>query len=378
MSTHAHAQAPSPGESKTTIVMPPTPLLPTSNLLVPSSPDYPVPEDSPDMLAVLKEDGLTRSETRVPLVATASKPGIGGWVKAYEFTDATGALAAYTYLRMQPNVVAGRTPTNAQSTGKERVFLSGTSVVRSRLSLYPESADALLAKIDIGLPKVGGRKALAPLLPTLFPTDIPHTKFDSASIRYSLGPLGYQAMGGNLPPEILGWDKSAEVAVADYAGKNGKGTLTLLFYPTPQIAGDRGRAIEKAINDKGVAAFGTVKMRRVGPLVGVTSGGFSSEQAESIIHALRLNQEVSFDKPMPLEFHAEVKKTATLLQSILIFTGVLILASIVIAVFLGGIRAGWRVMHGKPAASEPEFLTINLRDQPKALFAPKDKPPGQP
>jgi hypothetical protein len=64
------------------------------------------------------------------------------------------------------------------------------------------------------------------------------------------------------------------------------------------------------------------------------------------------------------------------LQQIAIFTGVLILAAVVIAVFLGGARAGIRVMRGKSAASEPEFLTINLRDKPKALFTPKE--PGTP
>jgi hypothetical protein len=175
-------------------------------------------------------------------------------------------------------------------------------------------------------------------------------------------------MGGVLPAEILGWDKSAEVATANYEGRGGKGTLTLLLYPTPQIAGDRGRAVEKAINDKGQTAFGTVKLRRVGPLVGMTSGAFSAEGAEKLVQALRLNEEISFDKPMPLEFHAEVKKTATLLESIALFCGIGIIAAVVLGVFFGGGRALLRMMRGKSAASDPEFLTISLRDEPRHLL----------
>ena len=374
----AQGGAPAVGETKTMVVMPPTPLLPTSDTLVAASPEFPVPDDSTEAQTILKEDGLTRSERRAALAGTTSRTAVGGWVKAYEFTDATGAFSAYTYLRMGDNVVAGRARTDARSAGKVRVFLSGTTVVIAKLNLRPEAEDALLNRIDVGLPKVGGRRALAPLLPAMLPADVAGTKLDVPSVRYALGPAGYQAMGGALPADILGWDKSAEVAVADYAGHGSKGTLTLLLYPTPQVSGDRGRAIEKAINDKGTATFGTVKMRRVGPLVGVTSGDLKPDQAQALVEALHLQQIVSFDKPMPLEFHAEVRKTATLLQSILIFTGLLTLAAIVLGVFLGGARAGIRVLRGKSAAADPEFLTINLRDQPKGLFAPKDEGAGKP
>jgi hypothetical protein len=46
---------------------------------------------------------------------------------------------------------------------------------------------------------------------------------------------------------------------------------------------------------------------------------------------------------------------------------VLILAALVLGVFLGGARAGWRVLHGKPAYSDPEFLTIDLHGMPAPL-----------
>jgi len=359
----------------TTLVEPPTPLLPTDATVVAPTVDLPVPDDNSETQAILKEDGLLRMESRVKLVPTASKPVSSGWIKAYQFFDATGAYSAYTYLRqggVRPSGGDRVNDTDVQIPSGERVFLSGTSVVRAQIKQYPESLLGFLHTVAVGLPKVSGRKGLSPQLPTLFPTDVSGTKLDPATIRYSLGPIAYKTLGGQLPPDMLGWDKSAEIATAVYSGKQGKGTLTLLLYPTPQIAGDRGRAIEKAINDAGAAAFGTVKLRRNGPLVSLTTGGFKPDQADALVQAPHLNEEVTFDQKLPVEFHAEVKKTATLLEEILIFTGLLIIAAVVIAVFLGGIRAGWRVMHGKPAASEPEFLTINLRGDPKGVLLPKE------
>jgi hypothetical protein len=375
---YAAAQAPVP---VTTLVEPPTPLLPTDATLVAPTADLPVPDDNSETQAILKEDGLVRMESRVKLVPTASKPVSSGWIKAYQFVDATGAYSAYTYLRqggVRPSGGARVNDTDVQIPSGERVILSGTSVVRAQIKQYPESLLSLLHSVAVGLPKVSGRKGIAPTLPSLFPGDVSGTKLDPATIRYSLGPIAYKTLGGQLPPDMLGWDKSAEIATATYSGKQGKGTLTLLLFPTPQIAGDHGRAIEKAINDAGAASFGTVKLRRNGPLLSLATGGFNPDQAENLVQAVHLNEEVTFDQKLPLEFHAEVRKTATLLESILIFTGLATIAAVVIAVFLGGIRAGWRVMHGKPAASEPEFLTINLRGVPKGLFVPREPDPDDP
>ena len=351
--------------------MPPAPLLPTNSHLVAA--DASVPEDSAELQAVLKEDALIRREARTTMVPIAKGSTSSGWVIAYEFDAATGAFAAYTYLRIGAHPYTGErvNPTEVVKQDGELVYLSGTSVVRAKLRQYPESVDGILREINQSLPKITGRKALPPQLPTMLPKD----GLEEASVRYALGPIGYQAMGGVLPAGILGWDKSAEVATADYRGD---GRLTLLLYPTPQIAGDRGRAIEKAINDAGPHNFGTVKMRRLGPLVGVTSGHLSPERAEALVHSLHLNEFVTFDQKLPLDFHVEVHKTASLLENIVIFSGILGGAAILLGIFLGGARAGIRRLQGKPAYIEPEFLTINLRAQPKGLLVHEPDTGGGP
>jgi hypothetical protein len=217
----------------------------------------------------------------------------------------------------------------------------------------------------VGLPKVGGTKGLPPLLPTYLPAK----GLERDSVKYALGPVGYQAIGGVLPVEIIGFDKAAEVATAKYEGK---GTLTLLLYPTPQIAAEHGRQIVAEMTRQGPQA-GTVMLRREGPLVSLTSGAWSGPDAKAIVENIHLRNQLTWNKPMPLEFHSEVRKTVSLLSSILIFCGLGAVAAVVIALFLGGARAAIRVMQGKPAATEPEFLRIDLSGRPARI---QTGPPG--
>ena len=102
---------------------------------------------------ILVEDGIKRYE-RGTAVSPGAKALPSGTVTVYQFDDATGAYAAYSYLR---------------KSGGDHVTLSGVSVVVSDLKLYPESAAALLKTVQVGLPKVGGTKGLPPLLPTYLP-----------------------------------------------------------------------------------------------------------------------------------------------------------------------------------------------------------------
>jgi hypothetical protein len=86
---------------------------------------------------------------------------------------------------------------------------------------------------------------------------------------------------------------------------------------------------------------------------------------------MHLNSVITMDKPVPLDFHVEVQKTYTLLENIAVFCGVGALAAVVLGLFFGGGRALIRVMQGKPAATEPEFLHIDLRGVPSGRLRNK-------
>jgi hypothetical protein len=306
----------------------------------------------------MNEDGLKHSEQAVYRLGDS---GATVKVTAREFVDATGAHAAYDYLRKPSSVYRGVGVGDETSQNGDRfLYRSGTSVVEAEGQHSPK-VDALLSRIQVGLPKVGGPKGIAPSLPTLLPAK----GLERDSVKYALGPVSYEATGGVLPGAILGFDKAAEALTAKYASR---GKLTMLLYPTPQIAGDRLRAIEDEIHKEGKSA-GTVVMRRSGNLLIVTTGEWGLAEAKSLVQSIHPHLEVTWNKPMPPEFHTEVRKTYSLLTSIAIFCGFGALAAVVLGLSLGAGRAAIRVLQGKPAATEPEFLRIDLSGAPAPIRA---------
>jgi hypothetical protein len=297
----------------------------------------------------MNEDGLQRS-AHGQYGATR--------VFAQQFNDASGAYSAFTFqLKPGARLVKSNDPgvQQAAAVGDSTVYLAQTVVLVTDQNADPKIVSAILA----ALPKVGGSKSQPPLLPTFFPAKglVP------GSVRYALGPASYSAMGGTLDAAKLGWEKNAEAAIAEYSDRRGKETVTLLLYPTPQIAGDHLRAIEAQANG--------AKTRREGELVIVAAGSFSADAAQNFVENIHLHTELSFDKPMPLEFHTELRKTYSLLSSIAILSGAGMLAAIILGLFLGGGRAIVRKLQGKDAATEAEFLSLHLDNQnPRPKFDP--------
>jgi hypothetical protein len=339
---------------KTMLALPPAPLLPATlgkltRVAEGDAGDGIGNVDAADQ-GVLTEDGLKRF-ARSDYSAAGATGAVAGSVTVYKFGDASGAVSAYDYFR-KPGMRAEKLGDASVANGSEVLLRSGVNVVRANFKLPVAGMEELTRELIAKLPKVGGTAALPPLLPTMLPAK----GLDADSVKYALGPVGYQAMGGVLPAASVGFDKSAETVTAKY--KAG-GVLTLLLYPTPQIAGDHGRAVEALLGHD--AGAGTVKVRREGPLVLLTTGAWSAAAAQAMVDGIHLHSEVSFDKPMPHEFHAEVQKTYSLMTSIAVFCGVGAAAAIFLGLFLGGGRAAIRVLQGKPASSEPEFLRIDLR-----------------
>jgi hypothetical protein len=353
-----------PCSAQTALLLPPTPLLPQHfgswQAQHPPTTGNDTAEIDSAHAIPLKEDGLTRFATAPYRRGSATLQ-----LKVMQFVDASGASAAFSLyraadpgLRLLP--ASEKLGDQAAASNSEVLFRAQSSLV---LATAPAAAThvrpADLHALAITLPKISGAKGISPMLPTLLPA----RDKEAETVRYALGPVTYAATGGTLPPEILGFDKAAEAVTAQYAGPSGRATLTLLLYPTPQLAGIHGRAVESWLNTHN-SGLGTVKLRREGPLVLLITGNYPAEEAQRIIENIHLRSEVTWDKKMPAEFHSEVQKTASLLFSIAVFSGLLMVAAVILALFFGVGRAYFRVLRGKPAASEPEFLALGLEHGP--------------
>jgi hypothetical protein len=287
-------------------------------------------------------------------------------IEAIEFGDRTGAESAFT-LVAKPDMTPGKGLGDLDAVGDDAVLLrSGVSVVL----ISPAAAADLksLAPLVDLLPKVFGNRNVAPLLPKLAPKD----DMAPGSLRYALGPESYAAEGGVLPAQSLEWDKSAEALMASYNGKSGRETLTIASYPTPEIAGAVTRRVQGIAAGQG-AAFANARIRREKLLLVMASGAWPADQAQKLVDGVHLTEQLAIDKGAPPPaFNTEVHTTVGLLVGILIFSGMVMVVAVVLAIFLGGGRALVRVLRGKPAAAEPEFLSLHLAQQNEpARFRPE-------
>ncbi len=369
-------------QTSITLTEPPTPLLPQSfgswkmAAAGASAPQAAMSLSSVNK-AALEECGPQRSQ-----VADYSRGGRTLHIEAIQFGDKTGAISAFTLVQrpgMEPSSDLGAADQRQYSVFGKHVgmkegrdlgvedavgdgavlFTVGDSVVLVGGATADDVAG--LKPLAAAMPKVFGSKGVAPLLPTLLPAK----GLVDGSMRYALGPETYAAEGGVLPANSLGWDKSAEAATAQFSDRRGKETLTLLLYPTPQIAIGLTKAIQGAVAGMG-PSFASARVRREGALVMLANGSFSGDEAQKMIENTHLRQEVSFDKSLGLGLHSQVGQTYSLLANITILSVVLMAAAVLLGVFLGGGRALIRVMRGKPAAVEAEFLSLHLSPQNKA------------
>jgi hypothetical protein len=299
----------------------------------------------------LQECGPLRSQ-----VNTYTRNGRTMRVEAVEFGDRTGAYSAFT-LAVRPEMKTAKNVGSWDAVGDGVVmFTVGDTLV---LAAPAGEADLpALKELAKVLPKVTGSRGVAPLLPSFAPEE----HLAASGMRYALGPESYAAEGGVLPASSLGWDKSAEAVTANYDEKHGRETITLLIYPTPQIAQAFEKRLSTAVTGLG-PGFANAKVRRDQELVMLASGALPASEAQKLLENVHMKQEVSIDHDIAPVFHTEVQKTYSLLSNIAILSGVLMGAAVLLGLFLGGGRALIRVMRGKSAAAEPEFLSLHLANQ---------------
>jgi hypothetical protein len=312
--------------------------------------------------AMLREDGLIDTSEAVYIAARdAGKGGpvTGFKAHAYRFGDATGAYAAFTAYR-QPGMRHEDVGAEGAAQGKEVLFWVGATLVDATLDQPGPGALTALRALAGAIPKPHGPEGTPPPLPGY----LPKTGLVQETVHYAIGPAGYTTAGGVLPESVVAFSRDAEIAVAQYTVHGGAGRLTLIEYPTPQIAADRQRAIEALVKSGGVPPLTVgdpgVVAERVGPLVVLTSGGLSPAEAHTLISGVHYDATVTMDRPEG--YVSEIAKTAKMLLGIAYLTGILAVAAVLLAIFLGSGRVLIRKMRGKPISSmnDDDFISLKL------------------
>lgn len=313
--------------------------------------------------AALKEYGFQNG-----LLVTYKREGETLTVRALRFGDLSGAYGAYTFYRGTgwPKEQIG---SGAASDHNRVLFWHGNTMVDANFSHIGPMSGSELRELAGRLPDSQGSSAQPP--PVL--ANLPPKWLDGQSTHYALGPVGYTGAGGVLPAELVGFDRGAETVTANYTLASGPATLTLIDYPTPQMAEAQESKIRSYIQagSKAQPAFpkpladsdqASLEVRRSGPIVAIVSGDAIPDESHRLLESVHYEAEF-VTIPQPTE--SEVAKTGRFLLGVASLVLVGSLAAILLGLFLGGGRALYRWARGRPISSvyEAEFIRLDLRER---------------
>ncbi len=287
-------------------------------------------------------------------------------MRALKFEDESGAYGAYSYYRQNgwPKEDIG----TGGTADKDRVlFWKGDTVVEARFSHIGPMSGGEMREIAAQLPTPHGNHALPPPILAFLPL----SSLNPQTTHYAEGPAGYAGSGGVLPPGVVDFDRGAETVTANYSLPSGPATLTIIDYPTPQIAQSQEAVILAYVKAGGKAQppwpkplvdsdQASIEVRRSGVLVAVVSGDAIPDESHRLIEMVHYEANLT---SMPQSGESEIAKTGELLVGIATIVVVGSIAAILLGFFLGGGRALYRVAHGKPASSvyDVEFIHLDLR-----------------
>ena len=311
----------------------------------------------------LQEYGFTRYES-----ARYSRDDGELTVKAMEFGDSTGAFGAFTFYR-RPTMSAADIGSGGAFDGTRVLFWSGTILVDAKFQHITPMSAGELRDLITQLPKPTGNQATPPRLPDY----LPRQHLEQETVRYAIGPQSYRMSGGVLPPDLVDFGRSAEVATAEYNALGGTGTLTIINYPDSDIAMDRQHAIQAYFASHGTAQYpwtpaltdsnpSAIQLRRSGPLVAVSSGSYSSGAANELLQRVHYEEIVTLGHQKP--HYDDPRLVAQIILDVAALVGIFALIAIVLGVFLGAGRAALqrsRNKSGSPEDGSSEFIRLNLK-----------------
>jgi hypothetical protein len=300
-------------------------------------------------------------------------------LRALHFQDLSGAYGAYSFYR--PNGWAKEEIGAGAASDKDRVlFWKGDTVVDAKFSHVGPMSAGEMREIAAQLPVPTGNRAVPPPILAF----LPQASLQGQTTHYAEGPDGYAGAGGVLPPSLVGFDRDAETVTANYLLPSGQATLTIIEYPTPQIAMAQEAAIRSYLKAGSQARppwpkplidsdQASLEVRRSGLLVALVSGDAIPDESHKLLEIIHYEAGLT-SIPQPGE--SDVAKTGQLLMGIATLVLIGSIAAVLLGFFLGGGRALYRIARGRPVSSvyDEEFIHLDLR----VKWEENSIPPGEP
>lgn len=296
--------------------------------------------------AVLNEYGFSNFES-----GTYHRNGRNMEIKVARFKDATGAYGAFTYY-VQPQWQKEDIGDRAASNNRRILFSRSNLLVDAALDEVTAMSAADLRALSDALPKVKGNLGGLPTLQDELPKQsyIPHT------LRYIEGPVALERLGVPIPASLVNFSMGPEVVFARYRTSNGEAYMTLIGYPTPQIAADRLKAFEAASLPGGPFYF-----KRSGPFIIAVSGNVPESEADSLLASVNYDAHVTWDQPTKLNPRDNI---GNLIVGIFMLIGVILVIALIFGFAFGGVRVLAKKIFPNKVFDRPddvEIIQLNLK-----------------
>jgi hypothetical protein len=298
--------------------------------------------------AVLKEYGFTGFES-----ATYERPGRTLKLKVARFNDATGAYGAFTFYR-DPRMNTERVGTMAASANERVLFFRDNLLVEAQFDRVTAMSASELRELAAALPAAQGNSANLPTLPNYLPREDMVTN----SAKYVVGPLALEAVNAPLSVAQIDFSLSPEIIISQYNVDRSPAQLILVAYPTPQIAGEKLRAIEAAAPQQDGT---TIVAKRTGPILGVVKGMISSSDAKSILGRVNYEAEVTWNENTGLSKRDNI---GNLIVAAFVLIGIILIISLGTGVLFGFGRVVLQRIFPERFArktEETDIIRLNLR-----------------
>ena len=291
-------------------------------------------------------------------------------ISAARFADASGAFGAYTFYltrAMTPDTTKEEDKIGDQAAflGQRVLFYRGNVLVHAEFSQELAMSGRQLRVLAGVLPRPNGNSGN---LPT-FIEFMPHRDYVANTQKYVMGPVALAAQSASIPAELVDFNSSAEVSLAHYDTPSGEATLTLISYPTPQLAAAQKLRIDAAngvaqppAGVSNVESAGSFFDKRTGPIIAIVTGPVSSSDAKALLGNVNWEASVTWNQPTD---NAQVRDLVQLTLNIAILCGILAGFAIVAGVAFGGIRILTKRWYPDKIFDRPEqmeFISLRLTE----------------
>ncbi len=241
--------------------------------------------------AVLKEYGFTGLNS-----ATYSRDdGRKLTVKAARFQDASGAYGAFTFYKV-PQMQTEKIGDQGSSYNERVLFYRGNILVDAQFQKLSAMSAAELRDLSSELPPPAPNSSGLPGLPAYLPAK----DYVKNTAKYVEGPAALGKLAAPINAQLVDFNAGAEVVLGQYKNSDGGALLTLISYPTPQIAMTHLRAIDSAKQQSPPGGSlldpTTTFTKRTGPIVAVVSGAISQSDAKSLLDSVNYEADVTWNQ----------------------------------------------------------------------------------